>query len=239
VLALVALPALFEWSLVFGPRPAAIRSHCTYNLQSIALAMYAYHDDFGCLPPAYIADGRGHPKHSWRVLILPYLDKTGFSPSGELKRLYESYDLSEAWDGPHSCTLAHRMPLVYGCGDYPARRNSTTSYLVITGDHSAFPDIRSIKLDDVRDGRANPIIVVETRNSGINWLEPKDYPIEHLRFGPRDTRELRIGGNNPGGANAGFADGSVRFNDESELTNDALRALGTIDGGQNVEQLRW
>jgi prepilin-type processing-associated H-X9-DG protein len=239
LLALAALPTLFEWSLVFGPRPAALRSHCINNLKSIALALYAYHEDFGCLPPAYIPDERGRPQHSWRVLILPYLDRAAFSGSSELRRLYDSYDFSETWDGPHNRTLAHRMPLVYGCGDDPARRNSTTSYLVITGDRSAFPHSRSIKLNDVRDGTANTITVIETANSGINWMEPKDYPIEELRFGPRVAVDRRIGGNHPGGANAGFADGSVRFLREQDFANETLKALATIDKGENMDHVRW
>jgi len=69
--------------------------------------MHYYHDDFGCLPPAFIPDEQGNPKHGWRVLILPYLEKTGFYGTEGLKRLYQSYDFSEAWDGPHNRKLAH------------------------------------------------------------------------------------------------------------------------------------
>jgi Protein of unknown function (DUF1559) len=239
LLALVSLPALFAWAAVFSPHEPAVRSRCINNLKAIALALHAYHDDFGCFPPAYVPDESGRAKHSWRVLILPYLDRAAFSETSGLKRLYDTYDFSEPWDGPHNRRLAHQMPLLYGCGDDPARRSSTTSYLVITGDHSAFPDSRSIKLEEIRDGRANTIIVIETGNSGINWMEPKDYPIEELRFGPKDGGERRIGGNHPGGAKAGFADGSVRFLREQEITNETLKALGTIDKGEKIDHGRW
>ena len=39
--------------------------------------MHNYHDEHGSFPPAYIADASGKPMHSWRVLILPYLDEKG------------------------------------------------------------------------------------------------------------------------------------------------------------------
>ena len=35
--------------------------------------MQSYHQKHGCFPPAYIADENGKPKHSWRVLILPFM----------------------------------------------------------------------------------------------------------------------------------------------------------------------
>lgn len=43
-LAVVSLPLLCVWGLAFTPRPSAVRSHCTTNLKSIALA---YRRPFG------------------------------------------------------------------------------------------------------------------------------------------------------------------------------------------------
>src|SRR5690348_8934782 len=40
---------------------------CGMNLHSIGQALRAYHDTFGSLPPAYVADDQGMPMHSWRV----------------------------------------------------------------------------------------------------------------------------------------------------------------------------
>jgi prepilin-type processing-associated H-X9-DG protein len=239
LLMLVSLPALFAWAAAFSRKESATRNQCVNNLKQIALALYAYHDEFGRLPPAYVPDENGRPKHSWRVLILPYLIKNDAPGPAEMKRIYEAYDFSEAWDGPHNRQLASRMPLVYGCGADPGRRASNTSYLLMTGEHSAFVGSPSVKLDDIRDGKANTILVVEAGNSGVNWMEPKDYPIDQLRFGQKDTPGLKMGGNHPGGANAAFADGSVRFLHEKGGTNAMLKELGTIDGGEKVDLDRW
>src|SRR4051794_16882060 len=56
-------------------RGAARRMQCQNNLKQLALAIHLYHDDLGCFPPPYIADSRGNPMHSWRVLLLPYMEQ--------------------------------------------------------------------------------------------------------------------------------------------------------------------
>jgi hypothetical protein len=223
LLALAFLPAFFAWAAAFSRHESAARSRCVNNLKCIGLAMKLYHDDFGCLPPAFIPDEQGRPKHSWRVLILPYLVKTGIADQRELEGLYEAYDFSEPWDGPTNRALAHRMPLIYGCSNDPGRRISTTSFVLTAGEHSAFPRSQSVNLADIRGEKSHSILGVDTRNSGINWMEPKDYPIDELRFGPSKALKRQIGGNHPAGACVLFADGSVRLLEESEFNSGAFK----------------
>ena len=135
LLMLVSLPALFAWAAAFSRKESATRVHCVNSLKQIALALYSYHDEFGRLPPAYVPDENGRPKHSWRVLILPHLLKNDAPGSDEMKRIYASYDFSEPWDGPHNRQLARRMPLVYGCGADPGRR---VEHVVSDGHRRAF-----------------------------------------------------------------------------------------------------
>ncbi len=235
--AIGALPALVTCSLVFGgPRASFVRANCTYNLKAIALAMDYYHAKFGCLPPAYLADEQGRPKHSWRVLILPYLEMTGFGNTEGLKQIYESYDFAEPWDGPNNRKLAHRMPMVYGCLDDRGRRLSTTAYVVITGNHSPFPGNRTTKFEQIRDGRATTILAVEASKTEIDWMEPRDYPIQDLRFSSPERPGGGIGGNHLGGANAAFVDGSVRFLKAADINKKTLDALATMDGGEKIDR---
>ena len=42
--------------------------------------------------------------HSWRVLILPYLDRPD---------LYAEYRFDEPWDGPNNIKLLQTMPKTY------------------------------------------------------------------------------------------------------------------------------
>ena len=58
-----------------GAGPAARRAQCTNNLKQIALALHNYEQAYKALPPAYTVDAEGRPLHSWRTLILPYLEE--------------------------------------------------------------------------------------------------------------------------------------------------------------------
>src|SRR6516165_2689000 len=86
-------------------RPAK-RGQCKNNLMNIGLALHNYHDQFGSFPPACVADENGRPMHSWRVLILPFLDQTP---------LYNQYRFDEPWDGPNNKKLADTILAVYNC----------------------------------------------------------------------------------------------------------------------------
>ena len=79
------------------PRHLARRDCCRNNVKEIALAIHNYESANGHLPPAYIADENGNPMHSWRVLILPYIE-------GQ-QALFDRYDMDEPWDGPNNSKL--------------------------------------------------------------------------------------------------------------------------------------
>src|SRR5690349_21111160 len=89
----IALGLLTRWgiSAVRTARLAAQRSSCNCNLKQIGLALHNYHDTYGSFPPAYVADAEGRPMHSWRVLILPFID---------CNDLYKEYNFSEPWSSP-------------------------------------------------------------------------------------------------------------------------------------------
>ena len=52
---------------------------CRDHLHAIGSANARYVKVHGHYPPAYVTDEHGTPMHSWRVLILPYLDRPGKS----------------------------------------------------------------------------------------------------------------------------------------------------------------
>ena len=51
---------------------ASLQANC--NIFQISLAMHSYHEKYGHLPPAYVLGADGKPAHSWRVLLLEFLD---------------------------------------------------------------------------------------------------------------------------------------------------------------------
>lgn len=216
VLAALLLPA------VQAAREAARRAQCTNNLKQIALAMQSYHDVYGAYPPAYLADANGKPMHSWRVLILPFVGR---------QDLYARYRFDEPWDGPNNSQLAAPTPAVYRCASDPATAN-TTDYVAITGPGTMFDADKSINQRSITDGMSNTLLVVESTQAGINWMEPRDLNAGQMTFtinGPGGE----ISSKHPGGAVAAMADGSVKFISGS-VAPQTLRALSTPAGREPV-----
>ena len=69
------------------------------NLHKIALAVLNYEVKYGRFPPAYTVDKKGRRMHSWRVLILEFLDSD----------LYAQYDFSRPWNSPGNLAFAKKM----------------------------------------------------------------------------------------------------------------------------------
>lgn len=147
---------------------SARRAQCANNLKQIALALHAYHDRYGCLPPAVVRDPQGRPMHSWRVLLLPFIEYNG---------LYKQYDFGEPWDGPKSRLLASKMPPTYACPSVPwgPGPRTITQYLVVTGPGTLWPiDGTCGRFSDGKDERSKTLLVVECSQSDVCWMEPRD-----------------------------------------------------------------
>ncbi|HWB08087.1 MAG TPA: DUF1559 domain-containing protein [Pirellulales bacterium] len=217
ILVALLLPA------VQAAREAARRSQCNNNLKQIGLAMQIYNDTYGTFPPAYIADTNGKPMHSWRVLILPFMEQ---------ESLYDRYNFNEPWDGPNNSQLAAMIPPSYRCPSDPAGFGSTnTSYAAITGIGTMFDGETAATMRSVTDGTSNTIIVVET-TAGMNWMEPRDLDIDQMTL-QINASPAEISSHHPIGAIAVFADGHTSFLQQS-VTAQVLRALITKAGGEPV-----
>lgn len=212
----VTLPA------VQAAREAARRAQCQNNLRRIGVALQQYSLDHGTFPPAYIEDEEGNRLHSWRALLLPYLDEV----------LAEEYDFNEPWDSDKNSLLAYRMPSVFACPDDPDHSNFYTSYVACDGENRFFQGSRPVAPAEITDGLSRTIAVVESSNSEIPWLEPRDSDEDYMA-GEIDSVAYS---NHPNGANVLFGDGSVEF-----LTYDidprVLRELELINDGGRGEEL--
>lgn len=188
----LTLPCLFGVLIALllpainAAREASRRAACNENVSMIVIAMQEYHLDHGCYPPAYIPDEDGEPKHSWRVLLLPYLGH---------ELLWERYDFDEPWNGPNNAQLIAEMPDVYGCRTDPAGFDGHTSYVVAVGPTTPFPGPEPTSQRDWADAPTETVLVIELADSGIVWLEPRDLDAESFeaRRGSASGRG-RIGG---------------------------------------------
>jgi prepilin-type processing-associated H-X9-DG protein len=202
-------------------REAARRSQCLNNLKQIGLALHNYHDVYGSFPPAYIADESGKPMHSWRVLILPFLDQ---------QPLYNQYDFSEPWDGPGNSRLLAQMPPVFACPSHPHTGTYTTNYAGVSGETTVFHGAEPTTMASITDGTSNTIIVGEAVGANIPWMKPEDIDVTlHPSLGDRGG----FSSDHPGGVNVLFCDGSARLLSRSIDAN-TLKALFTRNGGESV-----
>ena len=206
----------------------AYKSECSNNLKRIALALREYHDVYGAFPPACTTGEDGTPMHSWRVLILPYLKE---------RLLYEQYDLSEPWNGPHNLRLLEDEILshAYYC---PARKHgdvTLTSYFAVVGTDTIWSSGKARKIDEVTDPHESTILVVECCGLDVHWAEPRDLHLDTMNVSVNAGDDEGISSNHVWrGAHVAMVDGSVVFVDEEECTPEMLRSMLTISGGERV-----
>lgn len=219
--------SLFLPAVQFGPRKGR-RPPCTNNLRQIAAAMVVYESTYESLPPPYISDAKGKPMHSWRVLLLPFLDE---------QELYDQYRFDEPWDGPNNKKLHDRIVEVYRCpDDHPARASKLareTSYVVVVGPGTVFSGGRRNKMSiaDVAngDGASNTILIVEVHSSGIHWMEPRDLDFATMDFQINGKKGVSISSKHAGGAMVVMVDGSVRYLDDKTPPKDIERLITIRD----------
>ena len=209
-----------------GAGEATRRSLCAQNLKRIGLAMHQYHDAHGCFPPAYVPDEDGKPMHSWRVLLLPYL---------EHQPLYDRYNFDEPWDSPQNLALANMIPSEYRCPSDTLAGPSETSYLMIVGPGTFSDGPTATKIAEITDGTANTILLVEAGGCGVNWLRPQDLDAQKLTYFVDDPVDRGIASEHPDGANFLFCDGTITFVDAA-VDPEEVQAMSTISGEEVVDR---
>ncbi|MCH5377564.1 MAG: DUF1559 domain-containing protein [Planctomycetes bacterium] len=221
ILVALLLPA------VQSAREAARRTQCSNNLKQIALAFHNYHDTYKSFPPAYIPDEDGNPKHSWRVLILPFLEQ---------RALYEQYNFDEPWDSPNNKIVGNTAIPAYRCPSDPSSGAlpNQTNYMVVTGPNTVFNGGQAARMRDILDGTSNTIMVVETAGSGVSWSQPVDIDAGNVTFPVGARNPNSTGSFHPGGINVAMCDGSVRFVSNA-IARAVWDALITRDGGERVD----
>jgi hypothetical protein len=181
--------------------------------------MLNYQDEQGRLPPAVVYGKDGRPLHSWRVLLLPYLEQ---------QELYKQFHLEEPWDSPHNRRLLERMPKTYAPppGKKPRIPAYHTVCHVFVGPGAAFEDKKDMKIpDDIPDGTSNTLLIVEA-GPPTPWTKPEDLPYDaDAPLPPLDTLFHN-------GFRAALADGSVLFLSKP-FNETSLRAAITRNGGES------
>ncbi len=166
-----------------------------------------------------LRDAEGNPLHSWRTLILPFLDQGA---------LYNSIDLTKPWDHPsnqksrETNVVGYRRPSV-------SVPNGQTTYMALVGEQHALHPSRGRKMSEIEDGTTNTLFVVEvTRDRAVHWMEPLDIDAEALLATGAEPGQSHVGG-----FQAVFIDGATRFL-SSTIDPTTLRSIATINGQETV-----
>lgn len=227
--AALALIVFFFVNAVQKARENAKQSVCQAHINQLQRALTIYESSNGHFPPAFVRGPDGTPWHSWRVLLLPYLNE---------EEVYEQYRFDEPWNGPNNWNLADRINVGYfqcPCGrDH--QRTLNTNYVVVVGDETAFPGERSTSLGNITDGPENTLLLVEIGNSDIHWMEPRDLEFDSLAFEPDPAKasSSAISSAHPAGPAVCLADRIGAYRLRQPLSLDKLRALLTIAGGEQI-----
>jgi hypothetical protein len=191
------------------------------------LAVANYHETYSSLPPAFVAGPDGTPWHSWRVLILPFLERSDLS---------SAYRFDEPWNGPNNARLADKIGSIFlRSGLDPATRH-TTSFVAVVGPETAWPGARAMRRDEIGDGTSDTLLVVEVPDGEIPWMAPIDLAFDRMSFRINDGSGRGLG-SRLGGARVVSVDGSVRTLPD-DLPPDLLRALLTANGHEPIDRDR-
>ena len=215
------------------------RADNSSRLQTLQIATLRYQAERGTLPPAFTVDAQKRPLHSWRVLILPYLND-------ECKALYEQIRLDEPWDSPHNRQFAEQMPDVFRRPE-DAPDSNLAAYSVIVGPNSLYNE--SGVGVDLAERIAAPervatsqALIVE-RKTPVVWMQPDAEILESTAFEDGidgSARELPgpanpngIGPRRGGGSCVATANGAVRFFANEETARWKTRSRQNTESNEN------
>ena len=218
-------------------REEARAAQCVCNLACLEVALRNYESTYGFLPPAAIADPDGKPLLSWRVAILPFIEQ---------ESLFKQIKLDEPWDGPNNRRFNFLRPSIFLCPSHVEHaEKGFTDYVAVVGSRTLFPGGgKARRRADIRDDPASTIVVVESMNSAINWMEPRDLEWDRMSFRLNDHSRPSISSNHHYGSYPGphviaagaraSPDNQVVASLGGSIAPETVKALLIIDDGNKV-----
>ncbi len=188
VIAIIGILIALLLPAVQAAREAARRLQCANNLKQIGLAMHNYHSALGSLPAGSLhASTQGTPPGiSWHVMVLPYLEQDAvynvLTPTVDARVADDSP--VQAWLTMYVCPSAEppvddwqntgvnkatNYAGVAGSGNVRALKPESSHCGDVALDGTFYPN-SGTRLDDMRDGTSNTIIVGERDYETRSWI---------------------------------------------------------------------
>lgn len=192
------------------------------NLKQIGLALHAYLERTRYFPAAWTTDETGHPRQSWRTMLLPEL--------GEAE-LAAAYQAADHWDAPANLELLARRPGAYATPGHEPDRPSQTRMTAVVGPQTLWPLQHPMNPDEVVDGKSMTIAVIESPTVTLEWTEPRDLTYDEAvnlkLMSPKERgRDL---------VHVLLADGAVRAIKLDKIHEEVWNGLLTPRGGRGPQ----
>lgn len=183
--------------------------------RQIALGMLNYESAYKRFPPHTIRDENGKALFSGLTAILPFIEQNNIS---------RSLRMDEPWDSEHNLEFSQRPIEVFAdvTGDGRIRMP------VFPG--SIWDTDEGTSLGRVTDGTSNTILLIQAPpNSDQSWADPTPWKISESNpmkdvFGDRDEAVFIM------------ADSSAVVIKKKDMTNEKLKAMLTMNGGEVIER---
>jgi len=176
--------------------------------------------------PKDIVDETGKALLSWRVQLLPFLGPKG-------SELFEKIDRTKPWDDPANKKFWDDMPEEFRILGRDTKEKHETFIqaphsLNWVGNNDPWQVLNKvITFQEVTDGTSNTIMAYEAETA-TNWMKPGDTPFD-------DKKLPAVGNAKSGKASLIMLDTQVRTIERKKLTGETLKALLTINGGEQVD----
>jgi prepilin-type processing-associated H-X9-DG protein len=197
-------------------REPARKAQCVNNLKQIALALLNYRDTFHTFPPAYTQDADGKRLHSWRTMILPYMEQAS---------VHRRVKWGKPWDDAANQAVREMPMNPWVCPSLANVAHSGTTYLAVLAPDGVFSGTEGRLKGEVNDESPVCMMVVEvSEDRAVNWMSPHDISeAEFLEMLHSDETFAH-----DGGVNVVYSDGSAGFL-KVDTTAEELRELISIN----------
>jgi hypothetical protein len=210
---------------MFAVRVSTVYDQDVNDVRQIMIAFHCYIDEHEKFPPLYTVDKNGKPLHSWRVLILPYLDQ-------EERDLYKSIRLDEPWDSEYNKQFHKVKIYAYSSNAMPDSPPDKNCHIAVVEGQPLKPKDES-PISDMKDGFANTVGVVLVRKP-FCWMDPlANVTLDDLGKGMNKEDSI-IGYGDEHRTPFGFWDCATRHF-PSDIDPAILKKLGTVNGGEDVQ----
>jgi hypothetical protein len=178
-------------------------------------------------------NGAGHSLYSWRGDVATYRDNWFFHDGGH-------WDPSSAWDDPANRKIAnYPWQFCYDAlvtWDFPKHYSENTSMMAITGPDTPLGcDGEPPK--SLREMDGDTILVVEVRDSGLQWMAPGDLDIRTMPKTINGSDGRGISSRYPGGFHVLLADFRVWFVSQN-VPFEELQKFFTLKGAREYDAER-